>query len=141
MGKGANKAPVEIFNGPCAYWCEVPYARITTTAATCRRPLDKSARVHERFPPAPDRHGAIHHRVLTDNGKEFTDRLRITPQASVEHRLIIPKIPQTSGMIERFNGVSPRSWPPPALTPPSTWSITSKLPANATSRSTINTFP
>ena len=34
-------------------------------------------------------------KLLTDNGKEFTDR---------EHRLIKPRTPQTNGMVERFNG-------------------------------------
>ena len=57
--------------------------------------------------------------VLTDNGKEFTDRFTAngkrqptgkhafdkTCQAKgIEHRLIKPKHPQTNGMVERFNG-------------------------------------
>ena len=57
--------------------------------------------------------------VLTDNGKEFTDRFcatgereptgqhrfdRACAQHGIEHRLIKPKHPQTNGMIERFNG-------------------------------------
>lgn len=57
--------------------------------------------------------------VLTDNGKEFTDRFcatgereptgqhrfdRMCAQHGIEHRLIKPKHPQTNGMIERFNG-------------------------------------
>lgn len=57
--------------------------------------------------------------VLTDNGKEFTDRFIANGQReptgnhsfdkacathSVEHRLIPPKHPQTNGMVERFNG-------------------------------------
>ncbi len=59
------------------------------------------------------------HRVLTDNGKEFTDRFCATGQREptgnhrfdqvctakgIEHRLIKPRTPQTNGMIERFNG-------------------------------------
>ena len=57
--------------------------------------------------------------LLTDNGKEFTDKLfgRRAKQASgqhefdtlceslgIEHRLTKPKTPQTNGMVERFNG-------------------------------------
>lgn len=57
--------------------------------------------------------------LLTDNGKEFTDRLfgRRAKEASgqhefdvlceslgIEHRLTKPKTPQTNGMVERFNG-------------------------------------
>jgi transposase InsO family protein len=57
--------------------------------------------------------------VLTDNGKEFTDRFCATgerkpteghavdpvcAEARVEHRLIPPRRPQTHGMVERFNG-------------------------------------
>ena len=57
--------------------------------------------------------------VLTDNGKEFTDRFsaqgeraptgrhafdRRCQAQGIEHRLIKPKHPQTNGMVERFNG-------------------------------------
>jgi len=57
--------------------------------------------------------------VLTDNGKEFTDRFCATgereptgrhvfdqtcAESAITHRLIQPKHPQTNGMIERFNG-------------------------------------
>ena len=56
--------------------------------------------------------------ILTDNGKEFTDRLfglrKRAPRArmsstrsappDIEHRLTPPKSPQTNGMVERFNG-------------------------------------
>jgi transposase InsO family protein len=58
-------------------------------------------------------------KVLTDNGKEFTDRFCATGQReptgdhpfdtvctahAIDHRLIKPRTPQTNGMIERFNG-------------------------------------
>ncbi len=58
-------------------------------------------------------------KILADNGKEFTDRFcatgereptgkhrfdRICHEQHIEHRLIPPRHPQTSGMIERFNG-------------------------------------
>lgn len=57
--------------------------------------------------------------VLTDNGKEFTDRFiatgerkptgnhpfdKLCAEMNIEHRLIKPKRPQTNGMVERFNG-------------------------------------
>ena len=58
-------------------------------------------------------------RLLTDNGKEFTDRLfaarerepsgqhefdLLCKALGIEHRLIRPRTPQTNGMVERFNG-------------------------------------
>jgi len=58
-------------------------------------------------------------KLLTDNGKEFTDRFCATGKRQstgshafdhvcadnhIEHRLIKPRTPQTNGMIERFNG-------------------------------------
>ena len=58
-------------------------------------------------------------RLLTDNGKEFTDRLfgsRARAQSGqhefdalcealgIEHRLARPRTPRTNGMVERFNG-------------------------------------
>lgn len=58
-------------------------------------------------------------RVLTDNGKEFTDRLfasrereptgahefdQLCQALGIEHRLTRPRRPQTNGMAERFNG-------------------------------------
>lgn len=57
--------------------------------------------------------------ILTDNGKEFTDRFtangerkptgnhafdKICTALNIDHRLIKPKHPQTNGMVERFNG-------------------------------------
>lgn len=58
-------------------------------------------------------------RLLTDNGKEFTDRLfasrerkpsgqhefdLLCQQLGIEHRLTQPRTPRTNGMVERFNG-------------------------------------
>ena len=58
-------------------------------------------------------------RLLTDNGKEFTDRLfasharapsgsheldLLCEQLGIEHRLTRPRTPRTNGMVERFNG-------------------------------------
>jgi transposase InsO family protein len=57
--------------------------------------------------------------ILTDNGKEFTDRLfglrkraatgkhefdTLCSELSIDHRLTPPQSPQTNGMVERFNG-------------------------------------
>ncbi len=56
--------------------------------------------------------------ILTDNGKEFTDRFcakgqrkptgnhsfdTVCQEHQIEHRLIRPRHPQTNGIIERFN--------------------------------------
>jgi transposase InsO family protein len=58
-------------------------------------------------------------KILTDNGKEFTDRLfasrerepsgqhefdQLCHALGIEHRLTKPRTPQTNGMVERFNG-------------------------------------
>jgi len=58
-------------------------------------------------------------KLLTDNGKEFTDRLfgardrppsgehefdQLCQALGIEHRLTKPGTPQTNGMVERFNG-------------------------------------
>jgi len=57
--------------------------------------------------------------LLTDNGKEFTDRLfgkrardatgqhefdALCEALGIDHRLTKPRTPQTNGMVERFNG-------------------------------------
>jgi len=57
--------------------------------------------------------------ILTDNGREFTDRLfglrkrvatgkhefdQLCIDLGIEHRLAPPQHPQTNGMVERFNG-------------------------------------
>ena len=59
------------------------------------------------------------HTILTDNGKEFTDRLfgsrtrqptgehefdQLCQALGIEHRLTKPRTPKTNGMVERFNG-------------------------------------
>jgi transposase InsO family protein len=58
-------------------------------------------------------------KLLTDNGKEFTDRFcrsgmrpptgshifdHVCDQNNIKHRLTKPRSPQTNGMVERFNG-------------------------------------
>lgn len=58
-------------------------------------------------------------KILTDNGKAFTDRLfgargrkasgnhefdQLCLALGTEHRLTQPRTPQTNGMVERFNG-------------------------------------
>ena len=58
------------------------------------------------------------HTILTDNGKEFTDRLfgsrtrqptgehefdQLCQALGIEHRLTKPRTPKTNGMVERFN--------------------------------------
>lgn len=58
-------------------------------------------------------------KVLTDNGKEFTDRVfgsreksasgehefdQLCQALDIEHRLTKPRSPHTNGMVERFNG-------------------------------------
>ncbi len=79
------------------------------TAATARRFLDSL----QQATPIKITH------ILTDNGKEFTDRLfhskardpsgnhefdRLCADLGIEHRLTKPRTPQTNGMVERFNG-------------------------------------
>ena len=81
----------------------------TQTAANARRFLRDLARA------APMKIT----RVLTDNGKAFTDRLfglrkraatgqhefdQLCTDLGIEHRLTPPMRPQTNGMVERFNG-------------------------------------
>jgi len=58
-------------------------------------------------------------KLLTDNGKEFTDRLfaskehepsgenefdQLCQELGIEHRLTKPRTPRNNGMVERFNG-------------------------------------
>jgi hypothetical protein len=87
-------------------YVEVLASKSAATAAGFRKRLLKAAPMKV-------------HTVLTDNGKEFTDRFCATgerkptgghavdpasAEARVEHRLIPPQRPQTHGMVERFNG-------------------------------------
>jgi len=81
---------------------------------------DKSARSARGFLKRLIKAAPFHiEKVLTDNGKEFTDRFcasgereptgqhpfdQICREHGIEHRLIKPGRPQTNGMVERFNG-------------------------------------
>lgn len=79
------------------------------TAASARRFLNE---LHDSCPLKITK-------LLTDNGKEFTDRLfgkrerdasgehefdQLCQELGIEHRLTKPRTPQTNGMVERFNG-------------------------------------
>lgn len=81
---------------------------------------DKSARSARAFLTALERAAPFRiETILTDNGKEFTDRLFATRERAatgehefdqlckalgIEHRLTRVRRPQTNGMVERFNG-------------------------------------
>ena len=81
---------------------------------------DKSARSAQQFlNHLVDRAPFKINKLLTDNGKEFTDRFiangereptgkhlfdRECSAHQIEHRLIKPAHPQTNGMVKRFNG-------------------------------------
>lgn len=81
---------------------------------------DKSSHSAASFPKHLLNKPPVHDRiVLTDNGREFTDRFtaqgkreptgehafdEVCTKKTIEHRLIKPVRPQTNGMVERFNG-------------------------------------
>ncbi|WMT47753.1 MAG: IS481 family transposase [Acidithiobacillus caldus] len=81
---------------------------------------DKTARSAAAFLKALQKACPIRiQKILTDNGKEFTDRLfteegrkptgnhlfdQLCKALDIEHRLTRPRHPQTNGMVERFNG-------------------------------------
>jgi transposase-like protein len=81
---------------------------------------DKSARQSKAFLKRLIKKAPFHiNKVLTDNGKEFTDRFiangerkptgqhpfdQVCQTHEIEHRLTKPRHPQTNGMVERFNG-------------------------------------
>jgi transposase InsO family protein len=81
---------------------------------------DKSARSARAFLNELNKASAFKIKtLLTDNGKEFTDRLfgkrakdvsgahqfdQLCQALGIEHRLTKPKTPKTNGMVERFNG-------------------------------------
>ena len=81
---------------------------------------DKSARQAKAFLKRVINAAPFHiEKLLTDNGKEFTDRFcatgerkptgrhpfdQLCKEQGIEHRLTKPRHPQTNGMVERFNG-------------------------------------
>ena len=81
---------------------------------------NKTAASAKAFLKALHKACPIHiNKLLTDNGKEFTDRLfasrerkpsgnhefdQLCQSLGIEHRLTRPRTPQTNGMVERFNG-------------------------------------
>ena len=81
---------------------------------------DKSARAAKAFLAAVAKAAAFRvTTLLTDNGKEFTDRFvtagertptgqhvfdQLCEALGIAHRLTRPRRPQTNGMLERFNG-------------------------------------
>jgi transposase InsO family protein len=81
---------------------------------------NKTAANARRFLRDLERACPLHIRtILTDNGKEFTDRLfglrkraatgkhefdTLCTELGIDHRLTPPQSPQTNGMVERFNG-------------------------------------
>ncbi len=80
---------------------------------------DKTAAAAKAFLKALQKVAPCHiQTILTDNGSEFTDRLfnrqkqasgehefdRLCAALEIEHRLTKPRMPQTNGMVERFNG-------------------------------------
>jgi transposase InsO family protein len=81
---------------------------------------DKSARSARSFLAALVKAAPFSiQKLLTDNGKEFTDRFitsgertptgqhafdQLCQELGIEHRLTRPRHPQTNGMVERFNG-------------------------------------
>jgi transposase InsO family protein len=85
------------------------HSRYCVIAAACRRATGRAvcvafARALERFGPPAE--------VLTDNGKQFTDRFgkggevlfdRICRDNGIVHRLTQPASPTTTGKIERFH--------------------------------------
>ena len=82
---------------------------------------DKSAKSAKQFlQELTEKFPAKIHTILTDNGKEFTDRFTAEGERKptgnhlfdqkcnehgIEHRLTKPFSPQTNGMVERFNGM------------------------------------
>ena len=103
--------------------------RTRTNARTCLPPLiaspagsvrgDSAISAGGFFKRLIDKAPFIISKVLTGNGKAFTDRFcatgerlptgnhafdRVCSDNRIEHRLIKPRRPQTNGRFERFNG-------------------------------------
>jgi transposase InsO family protein len=133
-----NVSPAKLFRAYTPGYVHVDVKHLPQMADETRRryafvAIDRATRwvyleVKERCTPAAarsflanlQRHAKVRiHTLLTDNGREFTDRLfgtRAKPPSGhhefdqlcealgIEHRLTRPRHPQTNGMVERFNG-------------------------------------
>jgi transposase InsO family protein len=92
------------------------HSRYCVIARVVARPTGRA--VCLAFAEALHRFG-VPEEVLTDNGKQFTDRFgkggevlfdRICRDNAITHRLTAPASPTTTGKVERFHGTMRREW-------------------------------